>query len=76
MSQCKDIKAHLLAGYSLTSLEALQRFGCSRLAARIYDLREEGVQIGQRTVKTSSGKHVAQYYPIRYQHPFQLEPSP
>lgn len=29
--------------YPLTSLVALQKFGCSRLAARIYDIKNKGV---------------------------------
>lgn len=34
-SQCAKIKAWLLQGHKLTSLEALKLFGCMRLASRI-----------------------------------------
>jgi len=71
VSQCKDIKAHLTAGHSLTALEALQRFGCFRLAARINDLRAEGMKIGTRMIE-ENGKVYAQYYLT----PFTLEFSP
>jgi hypothetical protein len=42
-------------------LEALQQFGCFRLAARIHELRNQGWQIAERMVETSSGKRVAEY---------------
>lgn len=35
----------LLNGEELTPLDALRRFGCFRLAARIFDLRKEGYVI-------------------------------
>ena len=73
MSQCEDIKAHLQAGYSLTALEALQRFGCFRLAARIADLKKEGMHIDAVMVADEdTGKVYA-----RYSTPsFRLEFSP
>ena len=73
MSQCKDIKAHLQAGYSLTALEALQRFQCFRLAARIADLKKEGMHIDAVMVADEdTGKVYA-----RYSTPtFRLEFSP
>tara|TARA_R110000796_G_scaffold1456_1_gene5822 strand:+ start:2730 stop:2924 length:195 start_codon:yes stop_codon:yes gene_type:complete len=45
MSQSKQILAYLKKGYSLSALEALQKFGCFRLAARIYELRNSGYRI-------------------------------
>lgn len=39
------IKRHLLQHGQITPMEALQKFGCMRLAARISELREEGMQI-------------------------------
>ena len=44
-AQAKMIAAHLKAGNTITALEALQKFGCLRLAARIADLRKEGLKI-------------------------------
>ena len=44
-AQTKMIAAHLKAGNTITTLEALQKFGCLRLAARIADLRKEGLKI-------------------------------
>lgn len=61
VSQCMQIAAWLQAGYSITSLEALQRFGCMRLASRICDLRERGLDITTCKIKTPTGKYVTEY---------------
>lgn len=45
---------------SLTPLEALQDFGCFRLAARIRDLRVGGYLIINEG-ETRNGKHYAKY---------------
>lgn len=60
MSQCDAILGFLRSGYPLTALEALKRFGCLRLAARIGELRERGHVIESREVRVS-GKAVAEY---------------
>lgn len=60
-TQAGRILAHLRAGNRLTALEALELFGCFRLAARIHELRREGWDIHERTVETPSGKRVAEY---------------
>jgi hypothetical protein len=44
-TQTKMIAAHLKAGNTITALEALQKLGCFRLAARIADLRKSGMHI-------------------------------
>jgi len=51
----------LLNGDELTALDSLERFGCMRLAARIYDLREIGWEIETETVETTNGKRFASY---------------
>jgi hypothetical protein len=53
MSQKAEILAHLKLGKSLTPLEALRMFGCLRLAARISEIRDIGLNEGF-TVKTES----------------------
>lgn len=40
-SQLSRIKNHLLKGYGISPLFALNRFGCFRLAARISDLKND-----------------------------------
>ena len=50
MSQKKEIYKHLKRGRMLTPLQALEKFECFRLAARIAELRNEGYDIRTSTV--------------------------
>jgi hypothetical protein len=61
MSQCDDILNHLKRE-PISAIEALNRYGCFRLAARIKDLREQGHDIETRDLELPSGKTVAEYY--------------
>ena len=45
MTQKEQIAAHLKAKGWITPLEALNEYGCFRLAARISELREDGMAI-------------------------------
>lgn len=66
MSHATKIKAYLESGNQITPLQALKKFGCFRLAARIRDLKDEGMTIYKIMVrrKNQEGKnvYVAQYY--------------
>jgi len=59
-SQSDLILFHMMDGSTLTSLEALKKFGCFRLAARIGDLKKDGHKIQKRTI-TVNKKKIAQY---------------
>ena len=59
-SQKEAIKKHLTAGGTLTALDALRLFCCMRLAPRIQELRDEGLNIITETVK-QEGKSFARY---------------
>tara|TARA_R110002110_G_scaffold214514_4_gene428147 strand:- start:440 stop:649 length:210 start_codon:yes stop_codon:yes gene_type:complete len=48
-SQTKKIRKHLEKGRSISPLDALLNYGCFRLAARIYDLKKEGMNIEKYT---------------------------
>lgn len=61
-TQCQKILAFLQQGGRITSLSALNQFGCLRLSARIKDLRDEGYQISDRFIKVPSGKKVKEYF--------------
>ncbi len=50
MTQEAMILEALQAGRELTPLDSLREFGCLRLAARIYDLRQAGHRIEERKV--------------------------
>ena len=60
-SQKEKILRHLKAGGSLTPLQALRKFDCLRLGARIYNLKDEGYDIRTEHITTSNGKRVARY---------------
>lgn len=60
-SQTKMIGKYLADGHKLTALEALRLFDCLNLKARIFDLRDSGMNIATEWVTTSTGKRVAQY---------------
>lgn len=61
-SQCNMIADWLRKGYSITSLEALNMFGCFRLASRIHDLKERGMNIGKKIVTLPNQKRVCEYF--------------
>jgi hypothetical protein len=60
MTQTEQIRAHLLSGRDITPLEALDRYGCFRLAARVSDLRAEGLDV-QTVTEEHNGKRYARY---------------
>ena len=45
MSKCDRIRSWMRSGRAITPVEALNRFGCLRLAARVHDLRADGMTI-------------------------------
>lgn len=59
-SQSDQILEYLQKGYVLTPLDALKRFGCFRLSARIFDLRKRGHNIQNITIQ-SRGKMYSGY---------------
>ena len=61
MTQNDAILNHLKEGNSITPLEALNKYGCFRLGARIWDLRKEGHDIREKDVK-ANGKRFASYF--------------
>lgn len=60
-TQSHEILEFLKTGQTLTQLEALKKFQCLRLGARIYDLRKKGHLIDSKQITVSKGKRVAQY---------------
>lgn len=60
-SQCAMILDWLERGFSLTQMEALKRFNCIRLPARINDLRNKGYNIEMHKIRTNTNKLVGEY---------------
>ena len=58
-SQTISILNHLKKA-PITPLEALEKYGCFRLGARIFDLKQEGYNINKKMV-SSNGKTFAKY---------------
>ena len=45
----------------ITSLEALKLYGIGRLAARVYELKQDGHAISEELVEVNGGKRVSRY---------------
>ena len=60
MTQNQQIKSYLEKGKAITPIQALNKFGCFRLAARINELRKDGLNIATKIV-TKEGKTYATY---------------
>jgi hypothetical protein len=61
MTQTELIRKHLLKHNSITPLEALRKYRCMRLAARIRDLRADGFSVMTVRIRRgdrSFGKYV------------------
>ena len=62
-TQCQMIREHLEAGHRLSPIEALDKFGCFRLASRINELRKQGLDIRTDIVEgAENGKRWAEYW--------------
>jgi hypothetical protein len=68
-TQCERLLAHLKLGLPLTAHKALYGYGCQRLAARMWDLRQLGHQIEKTMIQvpTRDGRmaRVAEYLLVR-----------
>jgi hypothetical protein len=60
MTQTQQIREHLLKHNSITPLEALRKFGCMRLAARIEELRRTGFSV-QTAIVQRNGRRYGKY---------------
>lgn len=54
MSQNDRLLAYLKKGRSIDPLNAWSRMGIYRLSARIYDLRQQGIEISSRLVEVEN----------------------
>jgi hypothetical protein len=61
MSQTHAILAHLERGHTITPVEALNKYGSFRLAARIAELREKGHPV-QSAIVRRGDKRFARYW--------------
>lgn len=61
-TQLYRIREHLVRGGTLTQIDAILKFGCFRLAARIYDIRRTGLDVHKIMIKTDQDRKFAKYY--------------
>lgn len=61
-SQTDRILDWMLAGHTITPLEALNKFGSLRLGARIAEIKARGYLVYSEFVPTPNGKKVKQYH--------------
>ena len=54
MKQDELIKKHLEEHGSITSMEAFELYGCTRLSARIWNLRHSGMKIVGESTKSKN----------------------
>ncbi len=56
--QCVDVLNYIAYNGKITTMEAFDELGCSRLSARIYDLRKMGYKITgkDKTKKLPNGR--------------------
>lgn len=60
-SQAQAILRFMQQGYEVTPMDALMRFKCMRLASRIRDIRDSGIEIADRWVTRDDGKRFKAY---------------
>jgi len=61
-TQRSKIKQHLESGQPITPIDALERYGCFRLAAIIHTLRhEDGMNIEKELIKNKFGTKYGKY---------------
>lgn len=64
MTQADAILKAMQTGRTISAIEALDRFGCFRLAARILDLRRAGHEV-ETVREEANGKRYARYRLIK-----------
>lgn len=62
MTQKENIKKHLEDYGAITPIEALNLYGCFRLGARIYDLKEDGMEIETEMVQDRKKRYAKYIY--------------
>ena len=63
MTQCEQVLQHLRTRGTLTPIDALNEYGCFRLAARVKDLRDAGHDVV--TIRESQGEKCFARYMLR-----------
>jgi hypothetical protein len=62
ITQTQQIQDYLINGNRITALDALKKFQCFRLSARILDLKKQGLPIRSKFIDLPSAKKVKEYF--------------
>lgn len=65
-SHCERILGYLARGKTLTTYQAIAKWGCTTLSQRCTELRKRGHKIRSRMVTTRNGQRVAQQFLVRH----------
>lgn len=65
MAQCDRILKYIEENGSISSLEAMQEFGCMRLASRMCDIKKMGYTVTKETEKAQNRYGEPVHY-VRY----------
>lgn len=60
-TQTQNILEYMKSGHAITPIEALNKFGCLRLGARIFDIKRLGYDVITEIKQVGEHKHVAEY---------------
>ena len=60
-TQTTQILLYLKEGNKITGMDALNLFGCWRLGARIWDIKQLGFNVNRELITTSTKKVIAEY---------------
>jgi hypothetical protein len=61
MTKIAKLRTHFLSGRSLTQLEAIGLYGAFRLAARVHELKADGMKIETKMKEDPNGSPYAEY---------------
>ena len=66
MTQAERVLDWLQSGKTITTLDAFKELGITRIAARVFELKEQGVLVKKRMLKVINRYdetcHVAEYF--------------
>ena len=66
MTQASRVLTWLQGGNTITTLDAFRELGITRIAARIFELKEQGHEVSKRTLKVTNRFdevcHIAEYF--------------
>ena len=61
MTQCEKVLKHMREHGSISTIEAFTEYGITRLSARVWDLRNDGVEIESEMVTKKRGGTTVTY---------------